>query len=782
MAAILVMAAIGAWAVNTGRLSYVVTQGKSMQPVYYAGDLVLITKPDMYQQGDIAAYHGAGGQMEVLHRIIGGNAETGFVFQGDNNKDADPDKVAVDQLIGRAALHIPKVGTVLQPVLSPTGLGMIGFLFVSGGTAVAKTRRDIPRGRRKKKVKGMSGQGGSMAMATAIFKAVSRLHPALRVLAYATVVAGVLGLALGVLGYMKPATETVRGSGKAGEAMTFSYSADVPLSPAYDGTTVYSPDPVFRKLASVVKLQMSYQGEPGRIEVNARLSAQNGWHTTVNLSQPKQFTSQRYLDAVLLDLDTLEKRAIDAGKAIGADMGAITLAITTRIEHNDGTAFEPQIALNLAPLQLTLASGPESLLVDQSSGATGSRVQDRQIGAFGYDVVTASQARKYAVYLLLVAIGGAVVIAMMALRHVPLRTRAQIERRYPHLIVPVEPMASPPGKPVVLVDTFPALVKLAERYGQMILTWTRPDGSDDFIVRDEGITYRYRIQPSITEPDAPPIIAEPTPAAPPRTPRSRKATPVEGPAPAAALPAAPESPSPELAAQEPPVQEPPVQEPAAQEPAAQEPPAQEAIEPLPTEAQIIEAEQAESEKTETKEKSEKAEKPETGDKPDTEEPIAAQEKTEESPEAQKQPTESAPTKAPAKRSRRPRPKPTVPAEPVATPEPSADSAPVTDTPTPAKRTPRRKPSPRKAAKPKATPPPEQPDPQQREPKQPEPKQPEPKQPEPTTDPDDTALTTVAEIERKAVEDLAQLNKPIPEPEPKREPFYDFLPPSKRPTP
>jgi hypothetical protein len=72
------------------------------------------------------------------------------------------------------------------------------------------------------------------------------------------------------------------------------------------------------------------------------------------------------------------------------------------------------------------------------------------------------------------------------------RTRAEIERRYARLLVHVEPMPSPPGKPVVNVDNFPALVKLAEKYGQMILTWRRPD-ADDFVVRDEGITYRYRV-------------------------------------------------------------------------------------------------------------------------------------------------------------------------------------------------------------------------------------------------------------------------------------------------
>ena len=43
-------------------------------------------------------------------------------------------------------------------------------------------------------------------------------------------------------------------------------------------------------------------------------------------------------------------------------------------------------------------------------------------------------------------------------------------------------MASPPGKPVVTVDDFAALAKLAERYGQMVLTWTRPDAADTALV------------------------------------------------------------------------------------------------------------------------------------------------------------------------------------------------------------------------------------------------------------------------------------------------------------
>ncbi len=150
--AIALMAVFGAWAVITGQVSYVGTYGVSMNPVYYQGDLVIVLKHDSYQIGQIVAYRGTQPGQKVLHRIIGGDAVHGFVFKGDNNQSIDPLHPTEDRLIGRAALHIPKGGVWLGPLLSPTGLGMLGFLFVSSGGAI-RTRRDIPRGRRKKRVR-----------------------------------------------------------------------------------------------------------------------------------------------------------------------------------------------------------------------------------------------------------------------------------------------------------------------------------------------------------------------------------------------------------------------------------------------------------------------------------------------------------------------------------------------------------------------------------------------------------------------------------------------------
>ncbi|WP_229829884.1 DUF5305 family protein [Actinoplanes ianthinogenes] len=479
--------------------------------MYYAGDLVVVAKSDSYEVGQIAAYHGGGGRVEVLHRIIGGNAVTGYVFKGDNNPNIDGVNPTADQLIGRAVVHIPKGGIWLKPVLSPTGLGMLGFLVVSGGTAAAKTRRGIPRGSRKKRAKGMAGGGGSWAAAVVVVKAVSRLHPGLRLLALLTAMFVGIGLILGVLGWMKPATQSTPSRLAAGESMTFSYSAKVKPSAAYDGTVAYSPDPIYRSLADFVDLQLQYRGDPGRININARLSSAAGWHSTMQLSQARQFSAERYTSTVLLDLGGIEDRVQDAAKAIGADLGQITIVVTAHVEHSDGTVFEPQLSLAFSQLQLALTNGPESLVVDESGKTTGGGVYPRQISVLGRDLMTAAAARTYAIRLLLIAVVGIIGIGLTALRSVPLATRAQIQRRYGHLLVPIEPVGKQ-SEPVVTVATFPALVKLAEKYGQMILTWTRPDGADDFVVRDDGVVYRFRIVPARPAAAKPPLSGMPHPA------------------------------------------------------------------------------------------------------------------------------------------------------------------------------------------------------------------------------------------------------------------------------
>lgn len=498
MAVTLGVAAIGAWAVATHQVSYEITHGVSMHPVYHQGDLVFLARANSYQVGEIAAYHAANNGPVVLHRIIDGN-DSSFTFKGDNNESIDVDKPSADQLIGQAVLHVPKGGYWLGPLLSPTGLGMIGFMIISGGGATVKTRRDRRRARRNGKVQRVS-RHPLRTVAPLAIRSIVELSPRLRAAAAGFAAVALLGIALGALAFTGPVVELVRpGSGResgtasaTGQSMTFSYTAAVPRTPAYDGTTVSSPDPIFRKLARMVDLHYAYRGSPGSVVVDAKLTNGSGWHTTVALAPLTAFTANRYDGVIRLDLGKLEARANAAAQAIGVSPGPLSVAISAHVTTAEAAPFTPTLRLTLTPLQLTLAGGEGSLAAKtRTTHATPATIRPRHVSILGVTLMSATAARRWSASLLLGALLGAAAIALVARRNAPARGDAEIHLRYSPLLVPVEPMATAPGNLIVNVNEFEPLARLAERCGLLILYWSRAD-SQTFIVRDQGITYRYR--------------------------------------------------------------------------------------------------------------------------------------------------------------------------------------------------------------------------------------------------------------------------------------------------
>lgn len=75
----------------------------------------------------------------VVHRIVGGDAETGFITQGDANPEPDPRRVQPTAIVGvvpqwgRTLLHLPGFGRLTQSlgwVRQPAVLGILGCLGV----------------------------------------------------------------------------------------------------------------------------------------------------------------------------------------------------------------------------------------------------------------------------------------------------------------------------------------------------------------------------------------------------------------------------------------------------------------------------------------------------------------------------------------------------------------------------------------------------------------------------------------------------------------------------
>lgn len=112
------------WSLGGGT-SFVIVSGKSMEPTYESGDLVIARDLKPYV-GDVIVYAPENfGGAQVVHRIIGGDAEAGWQVQGDNNDFVDPFFPAGDEVRGVVIFHIPNAGSVTMWLLNPLLWGAV---------------------------------------------------------------------------------------------------------------------------------------------------------------------------------------------------------------------------------------------------------------------------------------------------------------------------------------------------------------------------------------------------------------------------------------------------------------------------------------------------------------------------------------------------------------------------------------------------------------------------------------------------------------------------------
>jgi signal peptidase I len=107
-----------------------------MNPLYHTGDIVIVHRQAHYRVGEIVAYivpkGTAGAGAQVIHRLIGGDENKGFVVQGDNRTAPDVWHPRRNQIVGTAWLHIPKAGTAVVLLHTPLFLASL-----AAGIAVA---------------------------------------------------------------------------------------------------------------------------------------------------------------------------------------------------------------------------------------------------------------------------------------------------------------------------------------------------------------------------------------------------------------------------------------------------------------------------------------------------------------------------------------------------------------------------------------------------------------------------------------------------------------------
>mgnify|MGYP002767559843 FL=1 len=101
--------------------SMLIVASPSMTGAIEAGDAIIIKKSDSYAVGDVITYFPADENFSVTHRIVRMEGDK-FYTKGDANQSEDPDPVLIDQIAGKVAVKLDKVGYFIEWLKSPIGI------------------------------------------------------------------------------------------------------------------------------------------------------------------------------------------------------------------------------------------------------------------------------------------------------------------------------------------------------------------------------------------------------------------------------------------------------------------------------------------------------------------------------------------------------------------------------------------------------------------------------------------------------------------------------------
>jgi signal peptidase I len=118
-----------------GPAGWILVAGDSMEPTIHPGSLVVVMSRAEFGVGDIVAYRipdgnpGAGDN--VIHRIVGGAANTGFIVRGDNTSAPDIWRPRPSEIVGAAWLIVPNGALPLLFLRSPIVIASLAAAFAT---------------------------------------------------------------------------------------------------------------------------------------------------------------------------------------------------------------------------------------------------------------------------------------------------------------------------------------------------------------------------------------------------------------------------------------------------------------------------------------------------------------------------------------------------------------------------------------------------------------------------------------------------------------------------
>ena len=498
----------GGWA------SYIIIIGKSMEPGFHIGDLVITHKQADYQVGDAVVYRNEELNNFVFHRIISDNLGT-FALQGDNNSWVDTYQPAREEVIGKLWLHVPKGGVYIQMVRKPFVMALIaGALAVIPAIGLFRNKA---RGNKRMKQKSFQDQLAAFKQTVQNWLITSNTPDTgktsapsqgniLEVWFFTLGALALASLILGIMAFSKPASRVIKENTSFEHVGFFSYSAPAPLG-VYDSNAIKSGDPIFPKLTCAVDVSFQYTlitqaagTVTGTYQLTATISdTVSGWARSISLQEQSAFTGNAFGTSAKLNLCQMEKLAQQMEDGTDFHPGSYLLTISPNIhvtgdvnKHALDTAFNPGLAFSYDRIHFYLIQNAEQgdpLNPTETGAISEERQADNTILLLGMEVAIPTL-RWFAVIGL---IGSLVGVAVLGIRLQNLSRNDPgrfIHMRYDSMLVDIQQTVLFNTADLVDVSSIESLAKLAEKFNAMILH-AENDRLHAYYVRVEGTTYRF---------------------------------------------------------------------------------------------------------------------------------------------------------------------------------------------------------------------------------------------------------------------------------------------------
>ena len=489
-----------------------ITQGNSMEPRIHENDLVIVREAD-YEVGDVVAYYSPSLERIVMHRIerLDGDA---FVTKGDNNDWLDRDRPTSASTLGSEWIHIPKAGRVLLWISRPLHAAVLVGIAVT----VILTKRLRRKGSKEETRSPRKVRPPATPTGTAV-----RWIAAGAAFAFG---------AFSGFAFLQPEERQAGGSVTYHHSGTFSYSADAGRTVVYPDGKVETGEPLYVNLVKKLDVGFSYELESSAEQTSgvtgslvAVLRSASGWTKTFRLQRPTEFTDAAKLEGTV-DIEKMQRLITKLGAMTGVP-DTYTLIVRPEIRVTGTVAgssiedkFGPELGMSIDASQLRVVQqeGDDDAFAISEKGSVdvvGSLPNEIALPGMRLGI---AEARTIAV-----AGAGASLIALLILLVPVVRRRrsapdeaATIAVRYRRWLVPVASRNTADLSSSVRVQSFDALVALAEQYDRMILHERASEG-DTYFVEDAGVAYYYRIAAfpgrARTGPPPPPPPAERPPLA-----------------------------------------------------------------------------------------------------------------------------------------------------------------------------------------------------------------------------------------------------------------------------